>query len=64
MQSMMDCKKALQDANGDIEKAIELLRERGLAAAAEKTGRIAAEGIVGSYIHFGGKIGVLCRSKL
>jgi len=56
---MMDCKKALQDANGDIEKAIELLRERGLAAAAKKTGRIAAEGIVDSYIHFGGKIGVL-----
>ena len=56
---MMDCKKALQDANGDIEKAIELLRERGLAAAAKKTGRIAAEGIVDSYIHFGGKFGVL-----
>ncbi|NLO81902.1 MAG: translation elongation factor Ts [Clostridiales bacterium] len=56
---MMDCKRALQDANGDIDKAIELLRERGLAAAAKKTGRIAAEGIVDSYIHFGGKIGVL-----
>ncbi|WP_018132530.1 translation elongation factor Ts [Effusibacillus pohliae] len=56
---MMDCKKALADANGDMEKAIELLRERGLAAAAKKAGRIAAEGIVDSYIHMGGKIGVL-----
>ena len=56
---MMDCKRALQDTNGDIDKAIELLRERGLAAAAKKSGRIAAEGLVDSYIHFGGKIGVL-----
>ena len=56
---MMDCKTALQDANGDIDKAIELLRERGVDAAAQKTGRIAAEGIVDSYIHFGGNIGVL-----
>lgn len=56
---MMDCKKALQDVDGNMEKAIELLRERGLAAAAKKAGRIAAEGIVDSYIHFGGKIGVL-----
>ena len=56
---MMDCKRALTDANGDIEKAIELLRERGLASAAKKSGRIAAEGIVDSYIHMGGKIGVL-----
>lgn len=56
---MMDCKKALADANGDMEKAVELLRERGLAAAAKKAGRIAAEGIVDSYIHMGGKIGVL-----
>ncbi|GAX90554.1 translation elongation factor Ts [Effusibacillus lacus] len=56
---MMDCKKALTEANGDMEKAVEILRERGLAAAAKKAGRIAAEGIVESYIHMGGKIGVL-----
>ena len=56
---MMDCKKALTEANGDMEKAIELLREKGLAAAVKKSGRIAAEGIVDSYIHLGGKIGVL-----
>lgn len=56
---MMDCKRALQDSNGDMEKAIELLRERGLASAAKKAGRIAAEGIVDSYIHGGGRIGVL-----
>ena len=55
----MDCKKALGETNGDLEKAIELLREKGLAAAAKKSGRIAAEGIVESYIHMGGKIGVL-----
>ncbi|MDB5083486.1 MAG: tsf [Bacilli bacterium] len=56
---MMDCKRALEDANGDMEKASELLRERGLAAAAKKASRIASEGIVESYIHAGGKIGVL-----
>lgn len=56
---MMDCKKALQEADGNIEKAQEILREKGLAAAAKKAGRIAAEGIVESYIHGGGKIGVL-----
>ena len=56
---MMDCKKALVEANGDMEKAVELLREKGLAAAAKKASRIAAEGIVDSYIHMGGKIGVL-----
>lgn len=55
---MMDCKKTLVEANGDIEKAIELLREKGLAKAAKKAGRIAAEGLVQSYIH-GGRIGVL-----
>lgn len=55
---MLDCKKALVSSNGDIEKAIETLREKGLAAAAKKSGRIAAEGIVTSYIH-GGRIGVL-----
>jgi len=56
---MMDCKKALQEADGDMDKAVELLRKKGLAAAAKKAGRIAAEGAVGSYIHAGGKIGVL-----
>lgn len=56
---MMDCKKVLTEANGDMEKAVELLREKGLAAAVKKSSRIAAEGIVDSYIHMGGKIGVL-----
>ena len=56
---MMDCKKALTEVNGDMEKAVELLREKGLAAAAKKAGRIAAEGIVDSYIHGDGRIGVL-----
>lgn len=56
---MMDCKKALTESNGDMEKAIEILREKGLAAAAKKAGRVASEGIVDSYIHGGGRIGVL-----
>jgi elongation factor Ts len=56
---MMDCKNALVENNADIEKAVEYLREKGLAAAAKKAGRIAAEGIVESYIHGGGRIGVL-----
>jgi elongation factor Ts len=56
---MLDCKKALEKTDGDIEKAIDLLREKGLAAAAKKAGRITAEGMVGSYIHMGGRIGVL-----
>ena len=56
---MMDCKKAMVETDGDMEKAIEILREKGLAAAAKKAGRIAAEGIVESYIHMGGRIGVL-----
>jgi elongation factor Ts len=56
---MMDCKKALTETNGDMEKAIEILREKGLAAAAKKAGRIASEGIVDAYIHGGGRIGVL-----
>jgi len=56
---MMDCKKALTESNGDMEKAIEILREKGLAAAAKKAGRIATEGIVEAYIHGGGRIGVL-----
>ena len=56
---MMDCKSALVEAEGDLERAAEILRKRGLAAAAKKAGRVAAEGAVGSYIHGGGKIGVL-----
>ncbi|GIO29970.1 MULTISPECIES: translation elongation factor Ts [Paenibacillus] len=56
---MLDCKKALEEANGDITKAVELLREKGLAAAANKAGRVATEGVVESYIHGGGRIGVL-----
>lgn len=56
---MMDCKRALQEADGNMDKAVEYLREKGLAAAAKKAGRIAAEGIVESYIHLGGRIGVL-----
>lgn len=56
---MMECKKALTDANGDFEQAIVLLRERGLKAVDKKQARIASEGLVGSYIHMGGKIGVL-----
>ena len=56
---MMDCKKALVSSNGDMDAAVEYLREKGLAAANKKSGRIAAEGAVDSYIHMGGKIGVL-----
>ena len=56
---MMDCKKALGEVGGDLEKAIDFLREKGLAAAAKKAGRVTAEGLVESYIHGGGRIGVL-----
>ncbi len=56
---MMDCKKALQEAGGDEAKAVVILREKGLAAAARRSGRVAAQGIIDSYIHLGGKIGVL-----
>jgi len=56
---IMDCKKALAECGGDIEKAVDQLRRKGLAAAAKKMGRIASEGLVGSYIHAGAKIGVL-----
>lgn len=56
---MMDCKKVLSEADGNMEKAVELLREKGLAAASKKASRIAAEGIVDSYIHGNGRIGVL-----
>jgi len=56
---MMECKKALNEAGGNEERAIEILRERGLASAKKREGRVAAEGVVGSYIHMGGKVGVL-----
>jgi elongation factor Ts len=55
----MDCKNALVEADGDLDKAVQLLRERGLAAAAKKAGREAREGLVSSYIHTGGRVGVL-----
>ena len=55
----MDCKRVLEETGGDVEKAIVLLRERGLAAAAKKSGRDAREGLVSSYIHTGGRVGVL-----
>ncbi len=56
---MMDCKKALEESQGDMEKAIAWLRQKGLAVAAKRAGRATAEGIVASYIHAGGKLGVL-----
>jgi elongation factor Ts len=56
---MMECKAALQEANGDLEEATTILRKRGLAQASKKTGRSTGEGLIGSYIHLGGKIGVL-----
>ena len=56
---MMECKKAITEADGNEERAIDILRERGLASAKKKEGRVAAEGVVGSYIHMGGKVGVL-----
>ena len=56
---MMDCQKALLATDGNIEKAVEYLREKGLSAAVKKAGRVASEGMVDSYIHMGGKIGVL-----
>jgi elongation factor Ts len=56
---MMDCKKALKESGGDITKAIEWLRKKGITSAEKKAGRIAAEGLVESYIHTGGRIGVL-----
>lgn len=56
---MMDCKKALTESGGDLEKAVEWLRQKGIASAAKKEGRVAAEGLVHSYIHTGGRVGVL-----
>ncbi len=56
---VVDCKVALKEASGDMDKAIDFLRRKGLATAAKKAGRVAADGLVSSYIHAGGKIGVL-----
>jgi len=56
---LMDCKKALVESEGDFEKAVELLRKKGMATAAKKAGRDASDGLVDSYIHLGGKVGVL-----
>lgn len=56
---MMDCKKALQESDGDLTKATEWLRQKGITSADKKSGRVAAEGLVGSYIHTGGRVGVL-----
>src|SRR5688500_5914048 len=56
---MVDCKNALVEANGDEASAIEILRKKGMATAGKKAGRVTAEGVVGSYIHMGGKVGVL-----
>jgi len=56
---MMECKAALTEANGDMEEATTLLRKRGLAQAAKRAGRATAQGVIGSYIHLGGRIGVL-----
>lgn len=56
---MMECKAALAEANGDMDEAITLLRKRGLAQAAKRAGRATSQGVIGSYIHLGGKIGVL-----
>jgi elongation factor Ts len=56
---MMDCKKALAESDGDVAKATEWLRQKGITSAEKKAGRVAAEGIIGSYIHIGGQVGVL-----
>ena len=56
---MMDCKKALQDTNGDVQKAVDLLRQKGIARAEKRADRSAKEGAIGSYIHFNGKVAVL-----
>lgn len=61
---MMDCKKALTETNGNVEKAIEYLREKGFATAAKKAGRVAAEGVVDAYIHGNGRIGVLVEVNI
>ena len=58
---LMDCKRALVESDGDNDKAIELLRKKGVATAAKKAGRDASEGLIDTYIHLGGKVGVLCE---
>lgn len=58
---MMQCKKALQEADGDMEKAVGILRKSGIALAEKKMGRVASEGVIASYIHPGSKLGVLCE---
>jgi elongation factor Ts len=58
---MMDCKAALAESNGDVDKAVEVLRKRGIASASKRAGRTTKEGIVGHYIHMGGKVGVLAE---
>ena len=60
---MMNCKKALQETEGDFDKAVETLRQKGLASADKKAGRQASEGVIESYIHTGGKLGVLVEVK-
>ena len=59
LAGFMDCKRALEESDGDMERAVGILRERGQAAASKRAGREAREGLVGSYIHTGGRIGVL-----
>lgn len=56
---MMECKKALQETDGDLENAVDLLRQKGMAKASKRAGRLTREGVIGSYIHFTGRIGVL-----
>lgn len=56
---MMDCKKALEKTDGDMEKAVDLLRQKGLAIAAKRAGRATSEGVIETYIHAGGKLGVM-----
>ncbi len=56
---MMDCKAALDESGGDLEQAIDILRKKGLAQAAKRAGRVAKDGVIGHYIHMGGKVGVL-----
>jgi len=56
---MMDCKKALTETNGDMDKAVDMLRQKGLAVAAKRAGRATSEGIISTYIHAGGKLGVM-----
>jgi len=58
---LMDCKKALVESAGDVDKAIDILRKKGVASAAKKAGRDASEGLIDTYIHLGGKVGVLCE---